>query len=356
MRLRYLALGAVLASLLLTLRFETTGGLDFDLDVEHAALHAQAAADGSRCPLSDAELRRMPAWLLAACASGGLAWHEAAMRYPADAENAFRVYRGEPEFADLFDRLGHPSIPVIAYFVRNGSTLYRVNETVGQGLSRLWNEGRLGFGPAELTPEQYGLIAIHELDRRGHEMLSEFEIVDGVAVRKPLTRTLLGAKNLFFGGVVELESVLARGERLPSWGEVGWAALDVAIVTGGVGAAAKVVRVGRAPAAAMARGAHLRAAGVGAARSLATVGKAAGVAAAIAVPYVAVTRPHLFASAGGWLAEQAGLPRWAGVFAAYAMLAMVAAWLIGLVIRPLRPILRLVRRVFAQPRTAAEAA
>ncbi|WP_287351038.1 hypothetical protein, partial [Mesorhizobium sp.] len=105
-----------------------------------------------------------------------------------------------------------------------------------------------------ISPEQYGLIAIHELKDRGHEMLSEFEIVDGTAVRRQFTRTLLGAKNIVLGGVSDLEGVITRGERLPTWGEMGWAAFDAAIVVGGMGAAAKALRVARAPVAAAGRG------------------------------------------------------------------------------------------------------
>ncbi|MFH1794684.1 MAG: hypothetical protein ABIK36_15200 [Pseudomonadota bacterium] len=80
-------------------------------------------------------------------------------------------------------------MPVVAYFVKNGSSQYLLQETIGQGLSRIWNGRQVGFGLAEISPEQYGLIAIHELKDRGHEMLSEFEIVDGTAFRKQFTRT-----------------------------------------------------------------------------------------------------------------------------------------------------------------------
>src|SRR5690606_25208926 len=102
-------------------------------------------------------------------------------------------------------------------------------------------------GVTELSPEQYGLIAIEELRDRGHEMLSEFEIVDGVAVRKQFTRTVLAAKQVIFGGISDLEKVIVRGERLPAWSEVGWASFDAVIVVGGVGAAAKALRAARVP-------------------------------------------------------------------------------------------------------------
>ncbi len=48
---------------------------------------------------------------------------------------------------------------------------------------------------------------------------------------------LLGAKNLVLGGVSDLEGVITRGERLPTWGEMGWATFDAVILVGGIGAA-----------------------------------------------------------------------------------------------------------------------
>jgi len=77
-----------------------------------------------------------------------------------------------------------------------------------------------------------------------HEMLAEFEIVDGTAIRKPMRRFFFGLKDLLLGGVEDIETILLRGERLPTWKEVGFAALDVTIIAGGVGAVAKTARLG----------------------------------------------------------------------------------------------------------------
>ncbi len=336
--LRYFVALALVVAVGLTLRWGSEERAGFEDEVLHAALSEEIRSGQTVCPLGSDAIDRAPSWLLGACAAGGLDWYRAADLYDDDAADVFRVYGHDPAFAEIFQRLGHPVIPVIAYFVRNGSTQVRLQETVGNTLSRLWNEGELSFSLVDLTPEQYGLVAIHELRDRGHELLSEFEIVGGVAVRKPFTRTVLGAKNILLGGISDLESVLARGERLPTWGEMGWAAFDGLIVAGGVGATAKALRVSRAPIAAAGRGTvkatHLSAAGRSAARSLATVGRAAGVAAIVAIPYVVVTRPHLVAAAGGWLAEQAGLPAWLGVFAAYALLCLIVATLLRLVLGP----------------------
>lgn len=336
--MRYLVAAALAVAVGLTIRFDLTERAGFEDEVFRAALSEEIRSGETVCPLSSYAVDRTPSWLLGACAVGGPDWLTAAKLYGEDAAKVFRVYGHDPAFVGLFERLGHPVVPVIAYFVRNGSTQYRVQEAIGNSLARLWDDGELSFTLADLTPEQYGLIAIQELSDRGHELLAEFEIVDGIAVRKQFTRTIFGAKALLLGGISDLESVLARGERLPTWGEMGWATVDGLVVAGGIGATAKALRIARAPIAAAGRGTmqitRLGVAGRGAVRSLATVGRAAGVVAIVAIPYVAITRPHLVAAAGGWIAEQAGLPAWFGVFAAYVLLCLLVAMLLRVVLGP----------------------
>lgn len=336
MRKRYVA-GLVLAlASIVTLDWARVDRPGIEEQIARSVIEERIRSDATRCPLGREALARSPSWLLAACADGGPGWYEAAARYGDAAARVYLVYGAEPVLADIFERFGHPVVPVIAYFMDNGSTQYRIGETIGGGLARFIDNGPAKPDPAALTPEQYGLLAIEELGRRGHEMLSEFEVVDGVAVRRPFTRALLGAKNLLFGGMTDVERVLARGERLPSWSEIGWAALDAAILVGGVGAATKTLRAARLPAQAAgrvtARAATLRAAGAGVTRSLVAVGRAAGVTAALALPYVAITRPHLVSSAAGWLAERAGLPVWSGVLTVWlaiaALLAAIVRWML----------------------------
>ena len=47
------------------------------------------AADDTRCPLSNTAIEQARTWVLAACAAGGLGWHEAAARYGEDAAKVF---------------------------------------------------------------------------------------------------------------------------------------------------------------------------------------------------------------------------------------------------------------------------
>jgi hypothetical protein len=81
--------------------------------------------------------------------------------------------------------------------------------------------------------------------------------------------------------------------------------------------------------------------------AISTVGKTGIFVAQIAFAYVAMTRPQLIASAGGWVAEQFGSNRFVGIFAVY----LVGTLLVFQFLRPLswcvrtvgKPIFRLAR-------------
>ncbi|MFI0843721.1 hypothetical protein [Mesorhizobium sp. IMUNJ 23232] len=339
MRKRYWVAVSIVIAAVLTLTWHRDGGpVDLEEAIVRTAVVDTLTAAESRCPLSDRAIDTTASWLLAACAEGGLAWYDAAQRYGDDAAKVFTTFGNDPTFKEIFQTLGPPVVPVVTYFVRNGSTQYLLQETIGQGVSHLWNGEAIGFGIAELSPEQYGLIAIEELKTRGHEMLSEFEIVNGTAVRKQFTRTVLGAKSLFLGGISDVETVIARGERLPKWSEVGWAALDATVIAGGIGVAVKSLRVAKIPATIVGRGstklAVLRRAAGGAVRSLSAVAKVSGVAAAVAIPYLAFTRPQLVATAAGWVAEQIGMPAWLGVFLVFSALSLTFLFAVRLILAP----------------------
>jgi len=321
-----------------------------------AAIAEDVHAPNSKCPVSPELTDTADISSLSICLRYGLAAYEAARRYPESAAKVFAVYGEDETFQRALDRLGHAVIPVVAYFVENGSHEFWFRQAAGQAMQQIWEGKRPTWQLAGITREQIGLVAIYQLECRGHEMLAEFEIVDGKAVRKPLRRFYFGLKNLVLGGVDDIETILVRGERLPTWKEVGFAALDVTIIAGSVGAIAKATRFGIGTAEAVEKGAirltaenveknSLRLAAEGAAgnnvfrvaaegayETISTVGKTGAMVAPVAVAYLAVTRPQLVASAGGWVAEKLGANRIAGIFAVY---------LIGLllVLHFLRPLL-----------------
>jgi hypothetical protein len=338
MRLVGIVTVSFVISAVLAVRWQLNEHRDFETAVQRAVLVEEINRNSARCPLSAEAINVAKPWLLAACAESGLGWYEAEATYGSDAEKVYLLYGQDPGLAEVFDRYGPVVVPVITYFVRHGSMQYLLQDAIGQGWSNLWGEKDARSVP-ELSPEQYGLIAIEELRDRGYEMLSEFEIVDGVAVRKQFTRAVLAAKNVAFGGVSDIERVIARGERLPTWDEVGWASVDAVIVVGGLGVAAKSFRLARSPIAAAvgsstARLQLLRGAGRTATRSLSAVAKAAGVATVVAVPYLAITHPTLLTNAAGWMAEQAGVPGWVGPFVVYFVISGVMVVLLRMLVRP----------------------
>jgi len=362
---------AALIAALLTMASDRRG---FEELAVRAAIADEARVQGSKCPLSQEYTDKADIGLLSICLKYGLSAYEAARRYPATAAKTFAVYGEDETFRTVLDRYGHSVIPVIAFFVEHGSREFQIRQAVGDALQQMWDGKKPKWKLADITREQIGLIAIYRLAARGNEMLAEFEIVDGAAKRKPMTRLMLGMKDLLLGGVGDIEIVLVRGERLPSWKEVGFAALDVTIVAGGLGAAAKAARLGVATAETVEKsGVRLGAEGAaaekntmrlaaaegtaennvirvsaqGAYEAISTVGKTGVFVAPIAFAYVAITRPQLIASAGGWVAEQLGSNRFVGIFAVY----LIGTLLLLQFLRPLwwclrtvgKPIFRLTR-------------
>jgi hypothetical protein len=351
----------------------------FDELAVRAAIAEEARIPNSKCPLSPEYTDLADIVPLSICLRYGLGAYQAVRLYPESAAKVFAVYGEEETFQKVLDRLGHAVIPVIAYFVEHGSRELQLRQATGEAMRQIWEGKRPKWQLANITREQIGLLAIYQLERRGHEMLAEFEIVDGKAVRKPMRRLFFGVKNLLLGGVDDIETILVRGERLPTWKEVGFAALDVTVIASGVGVIANATRLGVGTAEAVekstvrlaaenvaeknsvrlaAEGAAgnnaIRVAAEGAYETIAAVGKTGAIVAPMAFAYLAITRPQLVASAGGWIAEQLGGNRIIGIFAVY----LIGAFLVLQFLRPLlwcgravgKPILSLTRYAYANAR------
>jgi hypothetical protein len=345
-----------------------------------AAIAEEMRATNTKCPLSPEYTDTADIRLLSICLRYGLGAYQAARRYPETSAKVFVVYGEDETFQKVLDRLGHQVIPVVSYFVEHGSREFQFRQAAGEAMQQIWEGKKPKWQPANITREQIGLIAIYSLERRGHEMLAEFEIVEGTALRKPMRRFLFGVKDLLLGGVEDIETILVRGERLPTWKEVGFAALDVTVVAGGVGAVAKAARVGIGTAEAVEKSAVrvaaenaaetnsvrlaaegaagnnvIRVAAEGAYEAIGAVGKTGVLVAPVAFAYLAVTRPQLVASAGGWIAERLGGNRIAGIFVVY----LIGIFLVLQFLRPLlwcgrivgKPIFRLAR--YAHAKTTA---
>jgi hypothetical protein len=314
-----IAFYSVVLALLLTVLWWARGEHDF----EHAATRVALSYETrDACPLSDDYSKNEDVGLLSICSTFGLQAYEAARRYPKIAGNIFATYGGLAELREIIEEYGHRVIPVIQYFRERNSREFRF---------RAWLRGDV-----ELTPDQHGIIAIFEIKRRGHKLLSEFTFADGAA-RVHSQRAANFVAELFTGGITDLEVAILRGEK-PTWKQVGFAVLDVTIVLGGASVVVNSLK------AAKVAGRGIALARVGAAvRTVVTVGKATGKAALVAAPvafaYMALNHPGMLASGAGWIAEHwlGAEWRWVGVL----VLALVVATCIMSVLELVYKFLRL---------------
>ncbi len=288
------------------------GEQNFEYRATRTALWYEAKA---ACPLSDERKRAEDLGMLSICANFGLIGYDSAQRYRDIAPHIFVVYGEVPEFRAVLDTYGHHVIPVIQYFRERKSREFRIRADLSQILDALVNLRKVEGFP-ELTPDQHGLIAIHEIKRRGHALLAEFEISDGIG-RKPITRALSTVIDVFAGGITELEAAIIRGDR-PTWKQVGHAVLDATIILGGTSLVVKSLQVAR-------HGALIAKAG-NVMHAMGTVWRVAAITGATTVAIVVVTNPGLIASAVGQLAELAGLPSWAGVLLLSMVVAAMMVW------------------------------
>src|SRR5580700_5180565 len=199
-----------IAALMAAVLAMTSDRRGFEELAVRAAIADLTSAHGAKCPLSVEYTDTADLGLLSICLKYGLGAYDAAQRYPATAAKGFAVYGEDETFQEVFDRYGHPVIPVIAFFVENGSREFQVRQAVGDALQQIWEGHKPKWQLPDITREQIGLLAIHSLARRSNEMLAEFEIVDGRAKRKPMTRFVLALKDLLLGGVGDIETILVR--------------------------------------------------------------------------------------------------------------------------------------------------
>jgi hypothetical protein len=277
------------------------------------------------CPLKQEVLENIATDVVAVCAKYGDVAFRIAQRYPDKAPRLFALYGDLPQWKEVLDRYGHEVIPLVWYF-QQGSKEIQVRQALGKAVEGLLHGERPVFKIEEMTPEQFGYVAILMLEDRGYDLLGQFEFKDGEARRRPVERALSTLKELFFGGVSQLERVLVRGERWPTFGEIGFAALDVAIVAGGISAITELRVAGEAAEDARAatrfgRLSALQVSSEAIGNSAMAVGrKVVPAAAVVGVAYLAVSHPHIVTGAGQWIAEKAGISPWIGAFGVWLLL------------------------------------
>jgi hypothetical protein len=118
-------LSLVVAAVVASLSTTVTDKRNFKEIAERTVMAEKASGPGSKCPLSRASIDSTDLNLLSICMAYGLVAYDATERYPASAPKIFALYGDEPAFQRILDRYGHQIIPIVAYFVDNGSSTYQ---------------------------------------------------------------------------------------------------------------------------------------------------------------------------------------------------------------------------------------
>ena len=162
--LKWLALLVAVTTIGSFILTEATDQRPFEEIMARAAIADQARSPGAKCPLSKEYIDGADLNLIAICSEYGLAAYDAARRYPTTGAKVFALYGKVQTFDVILDRYGHQVIPIVAYYVENGSSMYRLRQTLGEAMQQLRAGQRPSWDPAKLTPEQIGLIAINQID------------------------------------------------------------------------------------------------------------------------------------------------------------------------------------------------
>ena len=280
----------------------------------------------------------------------------ALLRYPDLARRILPLYGAEPEFRGVLLEYGEAILPPIAYFMDHDLTSLEFRRTLGAGFDELrrWY-GRITGDSAQpatappaplLTPEVRGWYAVNFLHEDGYGFLGQFVVkADGEADWVQTERVLEGLPDLFLGGVRGLETKWRQGDEIQGE-DLGWAALDVAVIAASV-KLIKAVRAARAvtptTSAAGAGSFPARVALFGS-RVLARGGRL-GVAVARygAVPaaaYLMIRYPSLINATLAELADWLGAPPWAVQFGFWFVAVSVTLRLGLFLLGPLSRVLR----------------
>lgn len=241
----------------------------------------------------------------------------ARLRYPEMAPPILLDFGDNPSFQDVLRRYGEDVLLPIHYFLHNDvftlELMRGFNETARSSLGalrRLWGEraplqDRAASGA--LTGEERAWYAIHFIAAEGYDFLGQFVMnARGQVAWIQTERVLEGINQFFASGIRGLETKIRRDETVGA-GDIGWAALDVAI---GV-SAFKLLRVGKAGAmGARSMNFSQRSAALGAGLWRGTVigTRLVKYGAPAVLAYVAIRHPSVINSLLGSAAERLGLP------------------------------------------------
>lgn len=311
------------------------------------------------CPLSQDALQAAAPESVVLCANFGLNAFIDAEANAVVANQVYGLLGATAELHQVRALYGPKVIPVIYRYYTEGSKAAQLSNSTGEVIADIWDQLKKDPGnlqmpakPEELTPEQLAVYALLTMQEHGEVFLVQFEpLPDGTVVRKPVESVAQNLYTALAGGIRKLEQKTVTGQELTPY-DYGGAALDVVVVYAGWKLIAKPVAVKAAAgkgAAKAGKMAKLTAATAKAGKALTVGTKLTATAALAATAYVAVTDPFLLAtgaaSAGGWVAEQIGLPNWAGQFIGYVVIFM-AIWLMLWPLRLIWQVLWPVRKLF----------
>jgi len=255
------------------------------------------------------------------------------------------AYGAEAEFIEALRRYGALVVPPVIYYRRNEIATLALARELMRAIDALrdWWEQRQPSDPAsepqEMTPDLRGWYAVQRIREDGLDFIGQF-VVDGDGqVQWIQTERLAETAGAFFtSGIRNLETKQRLGQDI-TLGDAGWAALDVAIVAGGL----KLLRAGKAAAGASRplsftrRAALLTPKLLNRSRVLGTLAKWGT---PLLLGYLVIKHPSLLNSMLNELAEALGLPAKPVQVLAWTLLLLpllyLLSWLLRLLRRPLR--------------------
>lgn len=240
----------------------------------------------------------------------------ALLRYADMARPILLTFGDSQEFQDALRKYGEDITLPIHYFLENEvytlALIRGMNETARSALHalrRLWNtsEPDQTVANAPLTRQERGWYALQFIAAEGYDFLGQFVMSPKGEVGWVQTeRVLEGINSFFASGLKGLETKVRRDETI-AVGDVGWAALDVAI---GV-TALKVLRVGKTAAAggrSLTFSQRSAALGAGVWRGSVIGTRMVKYGAPAVLAYIAIRHPSVINSLLGSAAEKLGLP------------------------------------------------
>jgi hypothetical protein len=183
----------------------------------------------------------------------------ALLRYPDLTRRILPIYGTEREFQEVLLNYGEAALPPVGYFMDHDLTSLEMRRALGYRVEEIkLLYGRLKGAPEDAAPsttapspklsaEERGWYAVQFLLEDGYDFLGQFAVArDGKAVWVQTERVTEGLSDLFLGGVRGLETKWREGTKVEG-ADLGWAALDVAVIATSV-KLVKAVWAGRAAA------------------------------------------------------------------------------------------------------------